>query len=174
MRRYLFLFAAFAPIWAAAPVAAQPDYVPPKSNVAPGTLYGVSRADISASLRRMGMTIDDKTTSGEGPWLIVKTANDETFNVFMYVCANDADPASPCEQVQFRMVWDNTKRRTAADVNRFHLDKVYGRGYVTADGKSVGVEYPMHLKGGVTEANLRENISYFLRVTEDFAEIVKP
>jgi hypothetical protein len=140
----------------------------------PATSPYVSRDSLAAVIRSMGMTVEDKTTRGETPWLLVNTTEGDTFNVFLYVCKDDANPRSPCEQAQFRMLWDNTKGRTTDDVNRFHLEKVFGRGYLTEDKKMIGVEYPMHLTGGVTMANVRENVDYFLRVTRDFVDIVKP
>ena len=140
----------------------------------PGRVDAVSRNSLSAMLRSMGMKVEDTTEPDGTPWLTVKTKDGGTFNVFLYVCKNDALATSPCEQIQFRMLWDNTKERTLEDVNKFNLEKVFGRGYVTEDKKMIGVEYPMNLTGGVTDRNIRENVDYFLRVTNDFEDIVKP
>lgn len=140
----------------------------------PGRVDAISRNSLASMLRSMGMKVQDSTEPDGTPWLTVTTKDDSIFNVFLYVCKDATKSTSPCEQLQFRMLWDNTKGRTADDVNKFSLEKVFGRGYVTDDKKMVGVEYPMHLTGGVTDRNIRENIDYFLRVTADFEEIVKP
>lgn len=139
-----------------------------------GPTETVSRNSLGAHLRTLSMKVEDTTEPGGTPWLTVTTKDGRIFNVFFYVCANQASPASPCEQLQFRILWDNDKRRTSDDVNKFHLEKVYGRGYLTEDRKMIGLEYAMHLKGGVTIGNIVENIEYFLRVVDDFVEIVKP
>jgi hypothetical protein len=139
-----------------------------------GPKESVSRDSMAAMLRSMGMKVEDTTEPGGTPWLTVDTKDSGRFNVFLYVCKDDSKPASPCEQIQFRMLWDNEKGRTTDDVNKFHLEKVFGRGYLTEDKKMIGVEYPLHLTGGVTDRNLRENINYFLRVTADFEKIVQP
>lgn len=140
----------------------------------PGRLDSVSRVGLAATMRSMGMKVEDTTETGGTPWLTVTTKDGGLFNVFLYMCKDASKPISPCEQVQFRMLWDNTKNRTSDDVNKFHLEKVFGRGYLTEDKKMVGVEYALHLTGGITDGNLRENIDYFLRVTGDFEDIVKP
>jgi Putative bacterial sensory transduction regulator len=140
----------------------------------PGTVFNVSRNSMAATLKSMGMDAQDTTEKDGTPWLTVKTKDSHTFNVFLYQCKNDADPRSPCEQIQFRIVWDNTNKRTLDDVNKFALEKVFGRGFMSEDKTDIRLEYPLHLTGGVSPANLRENINYFLRVVEDFEEIVKP
>lgn len=139
-----------------------------------GPTQVISKSSLAAILRSMGQTVEDKTQPGGSPWLVATTKNGAVFNAFLYICGDNPMPSSPCEQLQLRMLWDNTKGRTTDDVNRFHLEKVFGRGYLSEDRKIIGVEYALHIKGGVTIANLKENIDYFLRVTDDFNEIVKP
>lgn len=139
-----------------------------------GATQVISRTSLTAILRSMNMKVEDATESDGTPWLVVTTKEGDVFNVLLYVCGENPRPSTPCEQLQLRMLWDNTKGRTADDVNKFHLEKVFGRGYLTGDAKMVGVEYPLHIKGGVTINNLKENIDYFLRVTNDFNDIVKP
>jgi hypothetical protein len=141
----------------------------------PGTIEGLSRTSMTTILQGMGMQVEDRTPPGDLPWLVVKSATGRTFNVNLYVCSKAApDFGTPCEQVQLRIIWNNSNGRSAADVNAFHLEKVFGRGYVTAKGDDIGVEHAMHLAGGVTERNVRENINYFLRAADDFEELVKP
>jgi hypothetical protein len=134
----------------------------------------ISRGSLTAILRSMNMKVEDVTEADGTPWLVVTTNQGDVFNVLLYVCGDIPRPSTPCEQLQLRMLWNNTKGRTADDVNKFHLEKVFGRGYLTSDAKMIGVEYPLHIKGGVTINNLKENIDYFLRVSADFDEIVKP
>lgn len=164
----------FARVLVAASFAASSFIFASPALAKPGRLDSVSRVGLSATLRSMGMKVEDTTEKDGTPWLTVTTKDGKLFNVFLYMCKNDSSPVSPCEQIQYRMLWDNTKGRTADDVNKFHLEKVFGRGYLTEDKKMVGIEYPMHLTGGITDGNLRENVDYFLRVTNDFEEIVKP
>ena len=142
---------------------------------AAGTIYSVSRDSMTVMLTAMEMKVVDRSEADKEPWLVVTAKDGTVFNVFLYQCdGKPTNPAAQCEQVQFRILWDNTKGRTAEDVNRFHLEKVFGKGYVSADRKDIGLEYPLHLKYGVSEANLRENVGYFLEVVEDFVSIVKP
>lgn len=139
-----------------------------------GPTQVISRSSLSAILRSMGMKVEDSTEPGGTPWLVATTKDGDVFNAILYVCGDNPSPTAPCEQLQLRMLWDNDKGRTTDDINKFHLEKVFGRGYLTEDKKMIGVEYPLHIKGGVTIDNMKENIDYFLRVTADFAEIVKP
>jgi hypothetical protein len=150
-------------VLAAAPAAAQ------------AVVSGQSRAEVVTLLSSMGIAVEDKTEPGELPWLIGNTKSGRTFNIFLYDCGTRSPgPNRRCAEMQFRTLWDNQKSRTAEDMNRFALNKVFGRGYVTADGRSVGVEYAMHFEGGVTRPFIRANILYFLRVVDDFESIVSP
>ena len=137
-------------------------------------VHDLSRSGLSAIFTSMGMTVKDTTEPGGIPWLTVTTKEGELFNAFLYSCTDEARATAPCTQVQFRILWKNDKGRTAEDINRFHLEKVFGRGYITADKGMVGLEHQLHLTGGINGRNLRENITYFLRAADDFEEIVKP
>jgi hypothetical protein len=145
-----------------------------EARIKAGPTQVISRSSLTAIFQSMGMKVEDRTEQGDTPWLVVKTKDGDVFNALLYVCGDNARPTTPCEQLQLRMLWDNEKGRTADDVNKFHLEKVFGRGYLTEDKKMIGVEYPLHIKGGVTIDNLKENVDYFLRVTADFNDIVKP
>jgi hypothetical protein len=139
------------------------------------TFKTISRTDLTILIEGAGSTVEDKSEDGDDPWLIVKSPDKRTFNLFMHECEKGIlGPGRKCGQIRFKLFWDNDRKVTLETVNKFNLDYVFGRGFVTADGKSVGVDYALHLDGGVTRAFIRENMEYFLRVVEDFATEAKP
>ena len=120
------------------------------------------------------MTVEDKSEKDDDPWLIVTTKDERVFNVFLHQCASKSPGLSvACTQMRFKLFWDNEKGITLEAVNKFNLDYVFGRGFIT-DDKKLGVDYAMNLKGGATRKLVEENVQYFLRVDDDFETEVKP
>ncbi len=137
-------------------------------------IQGVSRGDITKWFAALSMTVEDKSEKDDDPWLVVTTKDDRMFNVFLHQCASKSPGLSvPCTQVRFKLFWDNDKGITLDAVNKFNLDYVFGRGFITGD-KKLGVDYAMNLKGGATRKLVEENVQYFLRVVDDFETEIKP
>jgi hypothetical protein len=160
-------FAICAAVWAAATLdlAAAPLRMDPTK--------GVSRASLALILRSMGTSVEDVTEHRGVPWLVAKTPDGRVFHAILYGCGERPSRTAACDEVQLRMKWVNSRDRTLADINAYHLKKVFGRAYMSDDSMFIGMDYPLYLKGGVTIDFVTANVLYFLRVTDDFHDAME-
>ena len=74
-----------------------------------------------------------------------------------------------CTKLQFRASFGLEAYPSATWMNDFNKKWVFGKAYVTPDGKA-HVEYPMNLTNGITQGNLANNLVTWTSVLESFIE----
>ena len=155
----LFLIATAA---TAAPVA-----VPPLLD------QGVTRTELIALLSSYGLTVKDATTKDSDPWLSAKTAKGTDFYVNMYDCAGDGADGRRCNNLQFLAQWELTKNASVDSANTYNQKFVFGRAYLSKDGKMFMFDYSINIKDGVTPANMKRHVDNWLRVLDDVRALLK-
>jgi hypothetical protein len=165
MRRFAFVLATlFLALLARAEAA----------DTAPSTFDTINRTDLMALMQQAGLTsVSDSTTDEASPWLLGRMANDFPVVVRLYSCeAGVTGPQRHCPYLSFSVTWNNTKNTDLAAVNGYNAQKVFGRGGISADGKTVYIDYAVNLEGGVTSDHIVKNIAYFLIAVNDFTTSV--
>jgi putative sensory transduction regulator len=86
-------------------------------------------------------------------------------------CRGRASPSSDvrCTKMQFRASFDLEAYPSATWMNEFNKSWVFGKAYVTPDGKA-HVEFPLNLTAGITEGNLVNNFVTWTSVLESFID----
>ena len=142
----------------------------------PNTFSTISRTDMMALMQQAGLTsVSDGTTDEASPWLLGRMANDFPVVVRLYSCeAGVTGPDRHCPYLSLSVTWNNTKNTELAAVNGYNAQKVFARGGVSADGKTVYIDYALDLEGGVTGDHVVKNIAYFLMTVNDFTTMVNP
>jgi len=143
---------------------------------ADGDITTVNRTDMMAVLTQAGLTaVSDGTTDEAGPWIMGKTDKNIFLIVDFYQCeAGVTGPQRQCSQFRYRVYWENNRNVDAKAVGAYNEKYVFGRGYVTSDGKYLYLDYAMNLDGGVTRDHLVKNLNYFLQVVDAFTAMVLP
>jgi len=127
---------------------------------------GITRAELVEVLSSHGMTVKDSTTSDDDPWLSAKAPKGTEFYVNMYDCQG-AGEAKRCSNLQFLAQWDLAKNAGVDSANVYNQKFVFGRAYLSNDGKMFMFDYSVNIKDGVTTANLKRQVDNWLRVLDD-------
>ncbi len=134
-------------------------------------LYGdISTREMAALLG--AADLDTTLTSGvQGEPMILVRQGKIRFIVRGVECAGKAAPSTDvrCTKMQFRASFDLKAYPSATWMNEFNKSWVFGKAYVTPDGKA-HVEYPMNLTDGITEGNLVNNFVMWTTVLETFID----
>src|SRR5262249_22938423 len=133
---------------------------------------GITRGELVGVLSTYGMTVKDTTTSDEDPWLTATTPKSTVFYVNMYDCAG-AGAEKRCNNLQFLAQWDLAKNAGIDSANVYNQKFVFGRAYLSKDGKTFMFDYSVTIKGGVTTANLKRQVDNWLRVLDDVRSLLK-
>lgn len=134
-------------------------------------LYGdISSREMAALLG--SANLDTTITSGPAgePMILVRKGK-VRFIARGVECAGVAAPSTDvrCTKMQFRASFDLAAYPSATWMNDFNKSWVFGKAYVTPDGKA-HVEYPMNLTAGITEGNLVNNFVMWTTVLETFID----
>ena len=130
-------------------------------------LDGVTRVELIELLSTHGMTVKDSTTSEEDPWLSAKTSKGTEFYVNMYDCTGAGAEGRRCNNLQFLAQWELAKNSGVDSANVYNQKFVFGRAYLSKDGKTFMFDYSVNIKDGVTTANLKRHVDNWLRVLDD-------
>lgn len=128
---------------------------------------GITRTELIELLSTHGMTVKDSTTSEEDPWLSAKTPKGTEFYVNMYDCTGAGAEARRCNNLQFLAQWELAKNSEVDSANVYNQKFVFGRAYLSKDGKTFMFDYSVNIKDGVTTANLKRHVDNWLRVLDD-------
>lgn len=128
---------------------------------------GISRIELSAVLSSHGLSVSDSTTKESDPWLLAKTPKGTEFYVNMYDCSGDGAEGRRCNNLQFLAQWDLAKTSDVNSANIYNQKFVFGRAYLSKDGKMFMFDYSVNIKDGVTTANLKRHVDNWLRVLDD-------
>lgn len=134
---------------------------------------GITRAELVEILSSHGMTVKDSTTADEDPWLSAKTPKGTEFYVNMYDCTGTGAENKRCNNLQFLAQWDLAKNAGVDSANVYNQKFVFGRAYLSKDGKTFMFDYSVNLKDGVTTANLKRQVDNWLRVLDDVRTLLK-
>lgn len=140
------------------------------------TFSTIDRTDMMAILQDAGLSgVTDGTTDESSPWVMGKNDKNIFVIVDFYQCATGASgPARQCGQFRYRVYWDNSRNVDAKAVNAYNERYLFGRGFISSDGKYLYIDSAMNLDGGVTRDHLLKNLSYFLLVVDSFTGMVLP
>lgn len=128
---------------------------------------GITRGELVDILASHGMTVKDSTTSDEDPWLSAKTPKGTEFYVNMYDCTGAGADKRRCNNLQFLAQWDLAKNAGVDSANVYNQKFVFGRAYLSKDGKMFMFDYSVNIRDGVTTANLKRHVDNWLRVLDD-------
>jgi len=134
---------------------------------------GVSRTELTKVLTQQGMTVQDATQNEADPWLKAKAPKGTEFYVNMYDRSGNGPNDQRCNNLQFLAQWEVTKRTTIDAANVYNQKFVFGRAYLSKDGKTFMFDYSVNIKGGVTAANLKRHVDNWLRVLDDIRGMLK-
>lgn len=147
---------------------------PNAPTVAPALLdQGVTRIELIALLSSYGLTVKDATTKDSDPWLSARTAKGTDFYVNMYDCAGDGAEGRRCSNLQFLAQWELTKNAGVDSANAYNQKFVFGRAYLSKDGKMFMFDYSINIKDGVSAANMKRHVDNWLRVLDDVRALLK-
>ena len=142
--------------------------------VAPKVLdQGVTRMELITLLSSYGLTVKDATTNDSDPWLSAKTAKGTDFYVNMYDCQGDGADGRRCNNLQFLAQWELTKNASVDSANTYNQKFVFGRAYLSKDGKMFMFDYSINIKDGVSTSNMKRHVDNWLRVLDDVRALLK-
>jgi len=133
----------------------------------PDVMMAISRVELIEVLSTYGLTVTDSTTADSDPWLSAKTPKGTEFYVNMYDCQGDGAENRRCNNLQFLAQWDLAKTTGLDSANVYNQKFVFGRAYLSKDGKMFMFDYSVNIKDGVTTANLKRHVDNWLRVLDD-------
>jgi hypothetical protein len=133
----------------------------------PDVMMAISRVELIDVLSTYGLTVTDSTTADADPWLSAKTPKGTEFYVNMYDCQGDGAENRRCNNLQFLAQWDLAKTTGLDSANVYNQKFVFGRAYLSKDGKMFMFDYSVNIKDGVTTANLKRHVDNWLRVLDD-------
>lgn len=134
---------------------------------------GISRLELAKVLAGHGMTVRDATLDEKDPWLKARTPKGVEFYVNMYQCTGTGPARRRCSNLQFLAQWERTKRTTLETANAYNQRYVFGRAYLSQDGKTFMFDYSVNLQDGITAGNLRKHVDNWLRVLDDVRSLLK-
>jgi hypothetical protein len=133
----------------------------------PDVMLAITRVELIAVLSTYGLTVTDSTTADSDPWLSAKTPKGTEFYVNMYDCQGTGAEERRCNNLQFLAQWDLAKNAGVDSANVYNQKFVFGRAYLSKDGKMFMFDYSVNIKDGVTTANLKRHVDNWLRVLDD-------
>jgi hypothetical protein len=130
----------------------------------------ISAREMSKLLGAAGLSTT-VTSGASGEPMILAKKGKMRFIVRGVECAGKAAPSTDvrCTKMQFRASFDLEAYPSATWMNEFNKSWVFGKAYVTPDGKA-HVEYPMNLTNGITQGNLVSNFATWTSVLESFID----
>ncbi len=134
---------------------------------------GITRVELIAVLSTFGMTVKDSTTKESDPWLSATTPKGTEFYVNMYDCAGTGAENRRCSNLQFLAQWELGKNAGLDSANTYNQKFVFGRAYLSKDGKMFMFDYSVNIKDGVTNENLKRHVDNWLRVLDDVRALLK-
>lgn len=134
---------------------------------------GITRAELTKVLTSLGMTVQDATQQENDAWLKARAPKGVEFAVNFYDCAGEGAANRRCNDLQFLAQWELSKLTTPHAANLYNQKFVFGRAYLSQDGKTFLFDYSIKLKDGVTSANLKRQVDNWLRVLDDLRAIIK-
>lgn len=166
------------PFWTPAKVAATTCVVALAILLAPAAAMAEETKilkDISA--RQMAALLDSAqlettiTAGAKGEPMVLAQKGKVRFIVRGVECRGGSAVTSDhrCTKMQFRASFGLEAYPSSTWMNEFNKKWVFGKAYVTQDGKA-HVEYPMNLTNGITEGNLANNLVTWTSVLESFIE----
>jgi hypothetical protein len=156
-----------------------PSSLPPAaqaaSGKAPSGTYanGITRLELTKVLTSHGMTVRDATQNEADPWLKARTPKGVEFYINMYQCAGEGSSGRRCTNLQFLAQWERNKNTTIEAANIYNQKFVFGRAYLSEDGKTFMFDYSVNIQDGVTAGNLRKQVDNWLRVLDDVRGLLK-
>jgi hypothetical protein len=91
----------------------------------------------------------------------------------MYDCSGNGADDQRCNNLQFLAQWEVSKRTTIDTANVYNQKFVFGRAYLSKDGKTFMFDYSVNIKDGVSAANLKRHVDNWLRVLDDIRGMLK-
>jgi hypothetical protein len=145
------------------------------SGKAPSGTYanGITRLELTKVLTSHGMTVRDATQNEADPWLKARTPKGVEFYINMYQCAGEGPSGRRCTNLQFLAQWERNKNTTIEAANIYNQKFVFGRAYLSEDGKTFMFDYSVNIQDGVTAGNLRKQVDNWLRVLDDVRGLLK-
>ena len=134
---------------------------------------GISRVELSAVLSSHGLSVSDSTTKESDPWLLAKTPKGTEFYVNMYDCSGEGAAGRRCNNLQFLAQWELTKNASVDSANTYNQKFVFGRAYLSKDGKMFMFDYSINIKDGVSTSNMKRHVDNWLRVLDDVRALLK-
>ena len=134
---------------------------------------GVTRTELIALLSSYGLSVKDATTNESDPWLSAKTAKGTDFYVNMYDCSGEGAAGRRCNNLQFLAQWELTKNASVDSANTYNQKFVFGRAYLSKDGKMFMFDYSINIKDGVSTSNMKRHVDNWLRVLDDVRALLK-
>jgi len=135
--------------------------------------HGVSRTELTKVLTQQGMTVQDATQNEADPWLKAKAPKGTEFYVNMYDCDGSGPDGRRCNNLQFLAQWEVSQRTTIDAANVYNQKFVFGRAYLSKDGKTFMFDYSVNIRDGVSAANLKRHVDNWLRVLDDIRGMLK-
>ena len=134
---------------------------------------GISRVELSKILTSHGMVVKDATQNEADPWLKARAPKGTEFYVNMYDCTGTGADSRRCNNLQFLAQWETTKQTTLDAANAYNQKFVFGRAYLSKDGKTFMFDYSVNIKDGTSSANLKRQVDNWLRVLDDVRAMLK-
>jgi hypothetical protein len=124
-------------------------------------------------LTSQGMTVKDATENEADPWLKAKTPKGVEFYINMYDCDGTGAENRRCNNLQFMAQWELSTRTTLETANVYNQKFVFGRAYMSKDGKTFMFDYSINIRDGVSTGNLKKQVDNWLRVLDDVRGMLK-
>lgn len=124
----------------------------------------ISGEEMKALLQRYGYKAELTKDEGGDP-KIMSAASGAKFVVFFYDC-NEARSRT-CTTIQFSVAYNLDEKVSAATVNDWNREMLYGRLYLDDDGDPV-LDHDIILTGGVSEENLKANLVQWESMISDY------
>jgi hypothetical protein len=134
---------------------------------------GITRLELTKVLTAHGMTVRDATQNEADPWLKARTPKGVEFYINMYQCSGEGAAGRRCTNLQFLAQWERNKNTTMETANVYNQKFVFGRAYLSQDGKTFMFDYSINIQDGVTAGNLRKQVDNWLRVLDDVRGLLK-
>jgi hypothetical protein len=119
------------------------------------------------------MSVTDATENEADPWLKAKSPKGVEFYVNMYDCEGTGAESRRCNNLQFMAQWELSTRTTLETANVYNQKFVFGRAYMSKDGKTFMFDYSINIRDGVSRANLKKQVDNWLRVLDDVRSMLK-
>jgi hypothetical protein len=91
----------------------------------------------------------------------------------MYDCKGTGADERRCNNLQFLAQWELGRDAGLDSANAYNQKFVFGRAYLSKDGKMFMFDYSVNIKDGVTSENLKRHVDNWLRVLDDVRSMLK-